>query len=118
MILWIILIGGVGALLLAFMAMRGPSASKAAKRRMELLKERHGDVIAGAAQAAKLGKPVAEVASGKATAPFNALSTAVLSNTSEDAAGPEPKAAPGAATKSSLVGNLKSMLAKKEKAAA
>jgi pilus assembly protein CpaE len=69
-----------------------------------------------AAQAAKLGKPVAEVASGKAAAPFNALSTAVLSNTSEDGAAADATAEPGA--KSSLVGGLKSMLAKKEKAAA
>jgi tight adherence protein B len=51
MLLWIILIGGFGTLLLAFLAMRGPSASKALKRRMELVKERHGDVIAGNAQA-------------------------------------------------------------------
>ena len=51
MLLWIILIGGVGALALAYMAMRGPSASKALKRRVELVKERHGDVIAGNAQA-------------------------------------------------------------------
>ena len=51
MLLWIILIGGVGALALAFFAIRGPSASKALKRRMELVKERHGDVIAGNAQA-------------------------------------------------------------------
>ena len=51
MILWIILIGGVGAVLLAFLAMQGPSASKALKRRMELVKERHGDIIAGNAQA-------------------------------------------------------------------
>src|SRR5881394_197357 len=51
MLLWIILIGGVGALGLAFMAMRGPSASKALKRRVDLIKERHGDVIAGNAQA-------------------------------------------------------------------
>ncbi|HEX6740751.1 MAG TPA: type II secretion system F family protein [Sphingomicrobium sp.] len=33
------------------MAMRGPSASKALKRRVELVKERHGDVLAGNAQA-------------------------------------------------------------------
>jgi tight adherence protein B len=33
------------------MAVRGPSASKALKRRMELIRERHGDVIAGNAQA-------------------------------------------------------------------
>ena len=51
MFLWIILIGGVGALALAYFAMRGPSASKALKRRVELVKERHGDVIAGSAQA-------------------------------------------------------------------
>jgi tight adherence protein B len=51
MLLWLFLIGGVGALGLAFMAMSGPSASKVMKRRMELIKERHGDVIAGNAQA-------------------------------------------------------------------
>jgi len=51
MLLWIILIGGFGALVLAFMAIRGPSASKALKRRMELVKERHGDIVAGNAQA-------------------------------------------------------------------
>ena len=32
-------------------AVRGPSASKALKRRIELVKERHGDVISGNAQA-------------------------------------------------------------------
>jgi len=51
MLLWLLLIGGVGALWLAYMAMRGPSAAKAVKRRIELIKERHGDVIAGNAQA-------------------------------------------------------------------
>ncbi len=51
MLFWLILIGGVGALGLAFTALRGPSASKAVKRRMELIKERHGDIIAGSAQA-------------------------------------------------------------------
>ena len=51
MLLWILLIGGVSAIALAFAAMRGPSASKAAKRRIELLKERHGDVMVGNAQA-------------------------------------------------------------------
>src|SRR4051795_11808346 len=52
MLLWIIMIiGGVGALGLAFAALRGPSASKTVKRRMELIRERHGDVIAGNAQA-------------------------------------------------------------------
>jgi tight adherence protein B len=33
------------------MAMRGPSPAKTMKRRMELIRERHGDVIAGNAQA-------------------------------------------------------------------
>ena len=51
MLLWLLIIGGVGALFLAYMAMSGPSASKNLKRRMELIKERHGDVIAGNAQA-------------------------------------------------------------------
>jgi tight adherence protein B len=51
MLLWIILIGGGGALGLAFMAMSGPSASSTVKRRMELIRERHGDTITGNAQA-------------------------------------------------------------------
>jgi tight adherence protein B len=42
---------GVGALALAYIAVSGPSASKSVKRRMELIKERHGDVIAANAQA-------------------------------------------------------------------
>jgi tight adherence protein B len=51
MLLWLLTIGGVGTLALAYMAMRGPSPAKSVKRRMELIKERHGDVIAGNAQA-------------------------------------------------------------------
>jgi tight adherence protein B len=51
MLLWLLMIGGPVALLLAYMAVRGPSASKSVKRRIELIKERHGDVIAGNAQA-------------------------------------------------------------------
>jgi tight adherence protein B len=51
MLLWLILIGGGGTLGLAFMAFRGPSAGKAVKRRMELIRERHGDAIVGGAQA-------------------------------------------------------------------
>ena len=51
MLFWLLMIGGVGALSLAYMAMRGPSAGKSVKRRMELIKERHGYVIAGNAQA-------------------------------------------------------------------
>src|SRR5581483_10927601 len=62
MLLWLLIIGGGGALFLGFMAMRGPSASKALKRRIELIKERHGDVIAGSAQA-QIRKLFAERAS-------------------------------------------------------
>jgi tight adherence protein B len=62
MLLWLLLIGGGGGLALAFMALRGPSASKAVKRRMELIKERHGDAIAGNAQA-QIRKLFAERAS-------------------------------------------------------
>src|SRR4249919_4223287 len=51
MLLWLLIIGGVGALFLAYTALSGPSAAKNLKRRMELIKERHGDVIAGNAQA-------------------------------------------------------------------
>src|SRR6476659_10293052 len=51
MLLWLLIIGGFGALFLAYSAMSGPSASKTVKRRIELIKERHGDVIAGNAQA-------------------------------------------------------------------
>src|SRR5881275_1582954 len=69
-----------------------------------------------AAQAAKLGKPMAEVAGGKVSAPFNSLSGMVLNHASEE--GSAPEASSGSAGKSSLVGNLKSMLAKpKDKAA-
>src|SRR5919107_1510708 len=62
MLLWLLLIGGGGVLALAYLALRGPSASKAVKRRMELIKERHGDAIAGNAQA-QIRKLFAERAS-------------------------------------------------------
>src|SRR5919205_2203417 len=62
MLLWLLIFGGVGALALAFMALRGPSAAKSLKRRIELIKERHGDVIAGNAQA-QIRKLFAERAS-------------------------------------------------------
>jgi tight adherence protein B len=62
MLFWLLLIGGIGALALAYMAMRGPSAGKSVKRRIELIKERHGDVIAGNAQA-QIRKLFAERAS-------------------------------------------------------
>jgi pilus assembly protein CpaE len=68
-----------------------------------------------AAQAAKLGKPMAEVASGKVAGPFTQLSNMVLSSASEEGAGDTAAAAPGG---KSLVSSLKSMLAKQPKAAA
>jgi pilus assembly protein CpaE len=69
-----------------------------------------------AAQAAKLGKPMAEVAGGKVASPFNSLSGMVLNHASEEGSAPEPASANG--SKPSLVDNLKSMLAKpKDKAA-
>jgi len=69
-----------------------------------------------AAQAAKLGKPLAEVATGKMTQPFNQLSSMVLSHATEEGA-------PGAASEAtaqakSLVNNLKSMLSKPKQAKA
>jgi tight adherence protein B len=51
MLLWLLMIGVVGAIVLGYMAMQGPSAGKSVKRRIELIKERHGDTIAGNAQA-------------------------------------------------------------------
>ena len=70
-----------------------------------------------AAQAAKLGKPVAEVAGGKAGQPYMTLCNMVLSHASEDgAAAPAPKS-PAASGGKSLVGGLKTMLAKSPKAA-
>ena len=62
MLFWLLIVGGVGALGLAYMAVRGPSAGKSVKRRIELIKERHGDVIAGNAQA-QIRKLFAERAS-------------------------------------------------------
>jgi pilus assembly protein CpaE len=67
-----------------------------------------------AAQAAKMGKPLAEIATGKMAAPFTQLSNMVLSHASEEGASGDNKSAGG----KSLVDNLKSMLSKpKDKAA-
>ncbi len=49
---------------LAFMAISGPSASKNVKRRVELIKERHGDAITGNAQA-QIRKLFADRGGGK-----------------------------------------------------
>jgi pilus assembly protein CpaE len=66
-----------------------------------------------AAQAAKLGKPMAEVATGKVASPFATLSNMVLCHASEEGAAPDAKPAG-----KSLVDNLKTMLSKpKDKAA-
>ena len=46
-----IAIGVLGVLVLGYFALNGPSASKAVKRRLELLRERHGDTMTANAQA-------------------------------------------------------------------
>ncbi len=51
MLVTVIIFVGVVAVLGLLYAMRGPSAGKALKRRVEVIKERHGDVIASNAQA-------------------------------------------------------------------
>jgi pilus assembly protein CpaE len=66
-----------------------------------------------AAQAAKLGKPMAEVAGSKMTGPFNSLSAMVLSNAAEDGASVD-----GGSGAKSLIDNLKSMLNKPKAEAA
>ncbi len=48
---FIMMVGAGAVLLMLFSVFRGPSASKAYKRRMEMIKERHGDAIAANAQA-------------------------------------------------------------------
>jgi len=67
-----------------------------------------------AAQAAKLGKPLAEVATGKMAAPFNVLANVVLNHATEEGAALDAKADGS----KSLVGNLKSMLSKPKAKAA
>ena len=69
-----------------------------------------------AAQSAKLGKPMAEVASGKMSGPFNQLANMVLSHATEEGAGSD--AGKSAAAAKSLVDNLKSMLSKPKQAKA
>ena len=64
-----------------------------------------------AAQAAKLGKPMAEVATGKMSAPFTQLSNMVLSHASE-----EGLVEGGVASGKSLLGSMKSMLSKSKAA--
>ena len=66
-----------------------------------------------AAQAAKLGKPLAEIATGKVAAPFATLSNMVLSHASEEGVSVDEKS-----SAKSLVGNLKSMLSKPKAEAA
>jgi pilus assembly protein CpaE len=70
-----------------------------------------------AAQSAKLGKPMAEVASGKAAAPFSQLCNMVLSHSAEEGAGDAAKAAAAAQSKS-LMNSLKGLVAKQPSKAA
>jgi pilus assembly protein CpaE len=73
-----------------------------------------------AAQAAKLGKPMAEVATGKMAAPFSTLANMVLSHATEEGAGGSAGSSSEgvAAGAKSLVDNLKSMLNKPKAKAA
>ena len=51
MLLWLLLIGGVFTLGLLALAFSGPNAAKALKRRVESVKERHGEMSGAIAQA-------------------------------------------------------------------
>jgi len=91
-------------------------ALEISKKDFEQSIERNIDIIfpdeaKAAAQAAKLGKPMAEIATGKLAAPFTTLSNMVLSHASDDGAAVETKGK-GNASGKSLVDNLKAMLAK------
>jgi pilus assembly protein CpaE len=81
------------------------------ERPVDILINEDGKV---AAQAAKLGKPVAEIASGKACQPYMMLCNMVLSHATEDGA----NGAASVVGARSLVDNLKSMLSKPKAAAA
>ena len=59
----IIAVGALATLLLFANAFRGPSASKAVKRRMELLKERHADGVLAANAQAQIRKLLSQRAS-------------------------------------------------------
>ncbi len=68
------------------------------------------------AQAAKLGKPIAEIVSGKSAIPYTQLCNMVLSHATEDGASADNKSP--SATSGSLVNSLKQMLSKPKKASA
>ena len=98
-------------------ANRVPSggAMEISRKDFEQSIERPVDIVIGddgktAAQAAKLGKPMAEVSNGKTAQPFNSLFGMVLSHATEEGAGPEVKTA---AAGKSLMTNIKTMLNKK-----
>ncbi|MEO6114128.1 MAG: type II secretion system F family protein [Sphingomicrobium sp.] len=56
MIYIILTIGVLGVLVLGYQAMSGPSPRKAVKRRMEMLRERHGDTVLAANAQAQIRK--------------------------------------------------------------
>src|SRR5437763_1664322 len=60
MFLWIILIGGLGALGLAFLAMRGPSASAIVKRRIKKFNSNFPDAIELMVRGLRSGLPITE----------------------------------------------------------
>ena len=79
-----------------------------------ITKRIHNNLHGAPGDGGELGKPMSDVASGKAAAPFHSLAQMVLSHASEEGAVPDVKA-PGA---KSLVNNLKAMLAKQPTKAA
>ena len=94
----------------------GKSAAKsAAKAEQDRKTERQRLEEAAAAQAAKLGKPLAEVASGKLASSFASLVNMVLSHASEEGA---DDASSGPAAKNGVFDSLKGMLSKPKAKAA
>ncbi|WP_265570443.1 pilus assembly protein CpaE [Sphingomicrobium nitratireducens] len=97
----------------------GGGALEISKKDFEQSIERGIDVVFPAdpkatAQAAKLGKPLAEIAPGKIAQPFATLSNMVLSHASDDGADIVEKSGNG----KSIVDGLKSMLSKPKAEAA
>ncbi len=98
------------------LAMSGPggNALEISRKDFEQSIERPVDLVFPhdpklATQAAKLGKPMAEIATGKVAAAFNSLTSLVLSHATEEGAAEDGKAA---GSKAGIVNSFKSMISK------